>query len=193
MRPGLAARAPNCGQRASSRSLPATCHRKRRCKSPFLTFFSKRQRFVRQPTFAGSGRAPPVFLRSPVTPLLSPHADPMGTWLCGLRGTQRHARTRSTGWRRSGKRFETITPAFPRCLSVRSFEESWERRKGQYRAWLSGEGYTLLVAERDGELLGYALVSVDEGAATWDVGRPTARSRRSRCSSPNAGVASAAP
>jgi ribosomal protein S18 acetylase RimI-like enzyme len=57
---------------------------------------------------------------------------------------------------------------------VRPFEDSWEHRKGQYLDWLSRDGYTLLVAERDGELIGYAMVSVNEGAATWDVGDPTA-------------------
>jgi GNAT superfamily N-acetyltransferase len=62
----------------------------------------------------------------------------------------------------------------PSMPPVRSFEDSWEHRRGQYRAWLSGEGHTLLVAERDGHLIGYAMVSLDEGPATWDVGRTTA-------------------
>ena len=57
---------------------------------------------------------------------------------------------------------------------VRSLEDSWERRKRQYLDWLSRDGYTLLVAERDGELIGYTLMSINEGAPTWDVGDPTA-------------------
>jgi ribosomal protein S18 acetylase RimI-like enzyme len=57
---------------------------------------------------------------------------------------------------------------------VRPVEDSWERRRGQYREWLSREGYVLLVAERDDRLIGYAMVSLDEGPATWDVGRTTA-------------------
>jgi ribosomal protein S18 acetylase RimI-like enzyme len=57
---------------------------------------------------------------------------------------------------------------------VRSREDSWEHRKSQYIDWLSRDGYTLLVAERDGELIGYAVVSVNEGAATWNVGDRTA-------------------
>ncbi len=44
----------------------------------------------------------------------------------------------------------------------------------QYADWLGGDGHTLLVAERRGELIGYAMVSIDEGAATWDVGDRTA-------------------
>jgi ribosomal protein S18 acetylase RimI-like enzyme len=57
---------------------------------------------------------------------------------------------------------------------VRSLEASWEHRRSQYLDWLSGDRHTLLVAERDRELIGYAMVSVNEGAATWDVGNPTA-------------------
>jgi ribosomal protein S18 acetylase RimI-like enzyme len=57
---------------------------------------------------------------------------------------------------------------------VRSLEDSWEHRKAQYQNWLSREGYTLLVAERGGELIGYAMVSLNEGAATWDLGEQTA-------------------
>ncbi len=62
-------------------------------------------------------------------------------------------------------------PAMP---GVRSLEDSWDHRRRQYLDWLSGDGYTLLLAERDGELIGYAMVSVNEGAATWDVGDETA-------------------
>lgn len=57
---------------------------------------------------------------------------------------------------------------------VRSFEDSWERRSRQYLDWLGRDDHALLVAERDGELIGYALVSINEGAPTWDVGDPTA-------------------
>ena len=62
-------------------------------------------------------------------------------------------------------------PAMP---PVRSLEDSWEHRRAQYQDWLSREGYTLLVAERGGELIGYAMVSLNEGAATWDLGDQTA-------------------
>lgn len=72
-------------------------------------------------------------------------------------------------WRALRDHHATL-PAMP---SVRSPEDSWEHRRGQYAAWLSGERHVLLVAERDGELIGYAMVSVDEGPATWDVGQPT--------------------
>ena len=57
---------------------------------------------------------------------------------------------------------------------VRSLEASWEHRRGQYVDWLSRDGYTLLVAEREGALIGYAMVSINVGAATWDLGDQTA-------------------
>ena len=54
---------------------------------------------------------------------------------------------------------------------VRTPAASWERRRGQYLEWLAKDDYTLLIAERDGEAIGYAVVSIsDHGPATWDVG-----------------------
>jgi ribosomal protein S18 acetylase RimI-like enzyme len=73
-------------------------------------------------------------------------------------------------WRALRNHHVTL-PAMP---SVRSLEDSWEHRKAQYKDWLSREGYTLLVAERGRELIGYAMVSLNEGAATWDLGEQTA-------------------
>jgi ribosomal protein S18 acetylase RimI-like enzyme len=54
---------------------------------------------------------------------------------------------------------------------VRTVDHSWERRRRQYAEWLAGDAHTLLLAERDGEAIGYTVVSVDpHGPATWDVG-----------------------
>ena len=61
----------------------------------------------------------------------------------------------------------------PEMPPVRSLEDSWEHRKGQYLDWLTKDEYTLLLAERDGEPIGYAMVSLGGGAATWDVGERT--------------------
>jgi GNAT superfamily N-acetyltransferase len=58
--------------------------------------------------------------------------------------------------------------------AVRSLEGSWQRRKKQYLDWLARDGYTALLAEREGELIGYAVVSINDGPATWDVGEQTA-------------------
>ena len=62
----------------------------------------------------------------------------------------------------------------PDMQRVRSPEESWAYRRRQYRDWLSRDGYRLLIAERDGEPIGYAVISLGEGAATWDIGDRTA-------------------
>jgi len=62
----------------------------------------------------------------------------------------------------------------PGMPPVRSLENSWEYRKRQYLDWLSKAAYTLLLAERGRDLIGYAVLSIGGGAATWDVGEPTA-------------------
>jgi ribosomal protein S18 acetylase RimI-like enzyme len=65
--------------------------------------------------------------------------------------------------------------SLPEMVPVRSLEESWRRRRAQYIEWLDDENYALFVADREGELIGYAMVSVeDQAAPTWDVGDRTA-------------------
>jgi GNAT superfamily N-acetyltransferase len=53
---------------------------------------------------------------------------------------------------------------------VRPFEETWRQRQGQYRGWLSGDDAVLLIAERPGRAVGYAVLTAGPGAATWDLG-----------------------
>jgi ribosomal protein S18 acetylase RimI-like enzyme len=53
---------------------------------------------------------------------------------------------------------------------VRDFADSWRRRRAQYAVWLAGDDAVLLVAERDGRAIGYAMVTVGDGPATWDLG-----------------------
>ncbi len=52
----------------------------------------------------------------------------------------------------------------------RSREESWRRRRAQYEVWLSEPGSFLLVAERSGTLVGYAMVHRRSGSSTWPLG-----------------------
>lgn len=73
-------------------------------------------------------------------------------------------------WRALREHHVTL-PAMP---PVRSPEDSWEFRKRQYLGWLSQEGHILLVAERGSDLIGYAVMSLGQGAATWDLGERTA-------------------
>jgi ribosomal protein S18 acetylase RimI-like enzyme len=61
--------------------------------------------------------------------------------------------------------------ALPELPPKRSPEASWERRSNQYREWLAGPDHSLVIAERDGRPIGYAVVSVGaSGASTWDLG-----------------------
>ena len=54
---------------------------------------------------------------------------------------------------------------------VRPFEDTWRERRGQYQGWLEGGAEaTLLLAERDDRAVGYAMLTLGPGAATWDLG-----------------------
>ena len=58
----------------------------------------------------------------------------------------------------------------PQALQFRSGEEAWERRRPHYEGLLgSGRGH-LLLAEEDGRVLGYAMVSVIGGQVTLATG-----------------------
>ncbi|MFL5862235.1 MAG: GNAT family N-acetyltransferase [Solirubrobacteraceae bacterium] len=58
---------------------------------------------------------------------------------------------------------------------VRPFEDTWLQRRRQYRGWLEGDtDSVLLVAERDGCAVGYAVLTAGPGAATWDLGEVVA-------------------
>ena len=53
---------------------------------------------------------------------------------------------------------------------TRPVEDSWRLRKAQYEEWLSSEDTLLLIADRGGDPIGYAVVRFGPGAATWDIG-----------------------
>ncbi len=55
----------------------------------------------------------------------------------------------------------------PHLGAVRTAEESWTRRRTQYETLLSKPGSFVLIAERGRKPLGYALVHLIEGSATW--------------------------
>jgi GNAT superfamily N-acetyltransferase len=58
---------------------------------------------------------------------------------------------------------------------VRPFADTWRKRRGQYQAWLTGEDEAvLLLAERGGRVVGYAMLTGGPGAATWDLGERVA-------------------
>ncbi len=61
--------------------------------------------------------------------------------------------------------------ALPALPPVRSLDDSWAHRRAQYEKWLAGDDHVLLVAERDGEPVGYAMVATSmETGATWELG-----------------------
>ena len=68
-------------------------------------------------------------------------------------------------------RHHSALPAMP---GKRTEDESWRRRRDEYLEWLAGDEHTLLIAERDGEPIGYAVVSLGGGATTWALGERTA-------------------
>jgi ribosomal protein S18 acetylase RimI-like enzyme len=49
----------------------------------------------------------------------------------------------------------------------RSREESWRRRRSEYEAWLEAGDAFVLLAERLGAGVGYAMVHVRSGSPTW--------------------------
>lgn len=53
---------------------------------------------------------------------------------------------------------------------VRDFADTWRRRRAQYEQWLATGDGVLLVAQREGRALGYAMVRPVPGAATWELG-----------------------
>ncbi len=57
----------------------------------------------------------------------------------------------------------------PELGPPRSRAQSWPRRRGQYERWLANPDAFVLLAERDGQAIGYAMVNVREGSPTWPI------------------------
>lgn len=53
---------------------------------------------------------------------------------------------------------------------TRPVDVSWRRRRARYERWLAGPDTTLLIAARAGAAVGYAVLRLQDGPATWDVG-----------------------
>jgi GNAT superfamily N-acetyltransferase len=50
-------------------------------------------------------------------------------------------------------------------------EESWRMRRDDYERWLAEPDAFVVVAREAGRLVGYAMVTVNEGSPTWRFGR----------------------
>jgi ribosomal protein S18 acetylase RimI-like enzyme len=62
-----------------------------------------------------------------------------------------------------------VTPelaGMPACDAA----ESWRRRRQRYTSWLAQPGSFVLLAERGGQAIGFALVTVEEGYDSWGSG-----------------------
>jgi GNAT superfamily N-acetyltransferase len=70
-------------------------------------------------------------------------------------------------WNALREHHSSVTPTLG---APRSRRESWLRRRSEYERWLAGGEAFVLLAERDGEQLGYAMVNVRKGSATWPIG-----------------------
>jgi ribosomal protein S18 acetylase RimI-like enzyme len=55
----------------------------------------------------------------------------------------------------------------PQLGEPRSRDESWQRRRSEYETWLGDEDSFVLLAERLGAGVGYAMVHVRSGSPTW--------------------------
>lgn len=68
----------------------------------------------------------------------------------------------------------SCAPAAAEAVPFRSPPESWKHRRQRYEKWLSGPDSFLLLAERDGRAVGYAVVNLGGEAAVMDTGPRTA-------------------
>ncbi len=67
-------------------------------------------------------------------------------------------------WSALREHHSSITPDLG---EPRSRTESWLLRRCQYEQWLASPGAFVLIAERRGEPVGYAMVRLREGSPTW--------------------------
>lgn len=67
-------------------------------------------------------------------------------------------------WNALREHHSSVTPDLG---APRSRRESWLRRRRQYEAWLAEPEAFILLAERQGASVGYAMVCVREGSPTW--------------------------
>ena len=67
-------------------------------------------------------------------------------------------------WNALREHHSSVTPELGQ---PRSRRESWLRRRSEYAAWLAGGDAFVLLAERGGESVGYAMAHVRSGSPTW--------------------------
>jgi GNAT superfamily N-acetyltransferase len=63
-----------------------------------------------------------------------------------------------------------ISPDFGSETPRREIADAWRIRRGKYERWLTDPDTFFIVAESEGEPIGYAFVTVGPGYASWQTG-----------------------
>ncbi|HYZ30241.1 MAG TPA: GNAT family N-acetyltransferase [Thermoleophilaceae bacterium] len=58
----------------------------------------------------------------------------------------------------------------PEVPSIRPVADSWARRQQRYRDWLADGSGRLFLAERDGRVIGYLMLTIGGAPDSWEVG-----------------------
>ncbi|WP_461003665.1 GNAT family N-acetyltransferase [Streptomonospora sediminis] len=74
-------------------------------------------------------------------------------------------------WAALHEQHSTTAPHLEDIITRVNADESWRRRRAQYLAWLNEPETLAVVAERGGESVGYAMVTIRENEqGSWDRG-----------------------
>jgi ribosomal protein S18 acetylase RimI-like enzyme len=73
-------------------------------------------------------------------------------------------------WNALQAHHERITPDLGAHTPKRETAEAWRIRRSKYELWLQSPETFAVIAESDGKAVGYAMVTVGIGYASWDTG-----------------------
>jgi GNAT superfamily N-acetyltransferase len=73
-------------------------------------------------------------------------------------------------WESMSTHHAGVAPQLERIGAVRTPAESWAVRRRLYADWLAEPGAFVLLAQRGGRAVGYALVHMREAEESWDTG-----------------------
>lgn len=77
-------------------------------------------------------------------------------------------------WNALQEHHSKLTPNLGGSAPARELADSWQRRRAKYERWLEDPDAFYVVAEREGNPVGYAFVTVGEGYAAWQSGNRVA-------------------
>ncbi len=73
-------------------------------------------------------------------------------------------------WNALQERHSELSPILGRSAPSRGLAASWQRRRAKYKGWLDDPATFFVVAEAQGQPVGYAFVTIGLGYASWDTG-----------------------